>query len=395
MSKRSTVENYRMVAKTFAGLEGVLAKELIELGASNVKEERRAVSFEGNKEMMYKANFCLRTALRVLKPIAEFEVNDREDLYQEAKKIDWTQYLSLGKTFALDSVVKSELFLNTMYVSLRVKDAIVDQFRMKFKKRPSVNPEEPDIRINVHLVGNKCTLSLDSSGDALYRRGYRVGQNDAPLNEVLAAGLIQLSGWNRDCAFVDPMCGSGTLLIEAAMYAYGIPPGMYRNQFGFENWPDFDEDLLEDIYNYDYERDFDFPIMGSDISQGTLKIAEQNIRSAGLFKKIHLKCRDFAELKSVIDNGHMLINPPYGERMRPESIEKLYKLIGDRLKHEFTGYDAWVISSSKDGFKSIELKPSEKIEVYNGPLECKFVHYELYEGSRKPVQTENDEEEED
>ena len=393
MGKSSIVENYKYVAKTFAGLEGVLAKELIDLGASNVEEQRRAVSFEGDKEMLYRANYCCRTALRILKPIYEFDVVNRDTLYEEASKVDWTKYLTLGKTFALDSVVTSDLFANSMYVSLRVKDAIVDQFRKKYKKRPSVDPENADIKVHVHLMGNKCSLSLDSSGEALYRRGYRVGQNDAPLSEVLAAGMILLSGWDQKSAFVDPMCGSGTLLIEAAMIAYGIPPGVYRQSFGFENWPDFDPEAFEKVYDDDYDKEFDYPILGSDVHQGTLKIAEKNIRNANLFKYIHLKHKDIRELKCLVDGGIIITNPPYGERMKPNSIENLYRSIGDTLKTEFAGYDAWILSSSKEGFKSVGLRTSQKIKLFNGPLECNFNHYELYEGSKKnAVQSEEEEE---
>jgi len=377
------MEKFQMVAKTFAGLEGVLASELEILGAENIKEERRAVTFEGTKETLYKANFCLRTALRILKPIAEFEVNDREDLYAGAKKVDWSKFIELGKTISVDSVVSSEIFINSMYVSLKVKDAIVDQFREKTRKRPSVNTEDPDIRINVHLTGNKCSVSLDSSGESLHKRGYRVAQTEAPINEVLGAGMILLSGWDGKKNFLDPMCGSGTLLIEAAMIALGIPPGMYRKAFGFERWLDFDEELFEEIYNADYEKDFDGKIVGSDISTRNVAIARANIKNAGLSKHIEVDTMDFAQLQPPFDNGIIVTNPPYGERLKPFSLRALYQMIGDSLKNNFPGYEAWMISSSKDGLKSVGLRPAEKMTLFNGALECSYRCYQLYQGSKK------------
>ena len=262
------MNKFKIVAKTFAGLEDVLASEIRALGAESVSVERRAVSFMGDQALMYKANFHLRTALKILKPIAEFEVGKRDELYDHAKKIPWNKYLALGKSFAIDSTVQSEMFVNTMYASLKVKDAIVDQFREETGKRPSVNAENPDVRINVYLMGNRCILSLDSSGESLHKRGYRVGQGDAPLNEVLAAGMILLTGWHGEKDFIDPMCGSGTLLIEAALIAKGIPPGMYRKSFGFEQWPDFNETLFSEICNGDYEKETNCKIYGSEINLG-------------------------------------------------------------------------------------------------------------------------------
>lgn len=383
------MEKFKMVAKTFAGLEKVLAEELKQIGAEEIKEERRAVSFVGDKEMMYKANFCLRTALRILKPIAEFNVRKREELYDGAMSVDWTNHLALGKTIAVDSVVHSELFLNSMFVSLKVKDAIVDQFREKTRKRPSVNIEDPDMRINVHLSGEKCTVSLDSSGDSLHKRGYRIAQNEAPISEVLAAGMILLSGWDGKSNFIDPMCGSGTILIEAAMIAYGIPPGMYRKSFGFERWLDFDEELFDEVYNADYEKEFEGEIFGSDISTPNIAIAKVNVKNAGLAKKINLEVKDFAQLNPPFDSGLLMVNPPYGERMMPNAIRGIYSMIGDTLKHKFSGFNAWIISSSIDGFKSVGLKPSEKIALFNGALECSFRKYELFSGSRKQVLSDN------
>ena len=377
------MSKFKIVAKTLAGLENVLADEIRALGAESVSVERRAVSFVGDQEMMYKANFHLRTAIKILKPIAEFEVTRRDELYDYAKKIPWSNYLALGKSFAIDSTVQSEMFVNSMFASLRVKDAIADQFREATGKRPSVNPEDPDIRINVYLMGNHCILSLDSSGESLHKRGYRIGQGDAPINEVLAAGMILLTGWHGEKDFLDPMCGSGTLLIEAAMIAKGIPPGMYRKSFGFEHWPDFDEKLFAEIYNGDYEKEFNGKIIGSDISMKDIAIARVNVKNASLTKVIELQVQDIVRLEPPFQNGIIITNPPYGERMKPQSISELYMSVGNTLKNKFTGFEAWIISSSLDGFKSIGLKPAKKIDLFNGALACSYRCYELFQGTHK------------
>ena len=380
-----SVNKFKMVAKTFAGLEQVLADELTTLGAESVTIERRAVSFYGDQETLYKANFLLRTALRILKPVAEFEVTKKEQLFNQAKKVKWTDYLALGKTFAIDSTVQSETFVNTMYASLKVKDAIADHFREVTGKRPSVNTADPDVRINVHLMGNHCILSLDSSGESLHKRGYRLGQGEAPLNEVLAAGMILLSGWHGERNFLDPMCGSGTLLIEAAMIAKGIPPGMYRKSFGFERWPDFNQDLFEEIYNREYETEFNGKVVGSDISVMNISIAKANIKNAGLSKSIEVSVQDIRKLDPPFENGIIVTNPPYGERIKPQSIEDLYTEIGNVFKRKLSGYEAWVLSGSVEGLKNIGLKPSKKIELFNGSIPCSFRCYNLFQGPRKKL----------
>ena len=377
------MKNFKIVVKTFAGLETVLAAELKAIGAESVTPERRAVSFLGDKALLYKANFLLRTALKVLRPVAHFSVNRKEDLYDQTKKINWSEYLTLGKTFSIDSTVQSELFVNSMYASLKVKDAIADYFRESFGKRPSVNHEDPDIRIHVYLMGDYCEISLDSSGESLHKRGYRMGQGEAPVNEVLAAGMIMLTGWNGETDFLDPMCGSGTLLIEAAMIARGIPAGIYRKSFAFEKWLDFDEQLFSDIYNADYERESSVRIYGSDISVQSCAIARANIKNAGLSKAIEVEVKDFVAMDPPFENGIIITNPPYGERMKPQSVADLYKSIGDTLKQKYAGYSAWIISSSEEGFRNIGLKPSGKIELFNGSLACSFRKFELFRGTYK------------
>lgn len=377
------MKKFKIVVKTFAGLESVLAAEIRALGAEVVTPERRAVSFLGDKALLYKANFLLRTAIKVLKPIAHFRIDKKEDLYNHTKSIPWSEYLTLGKSFSIDSTVQSELFVNSMYASLKVKDAIADYFRELTGKRPSVNQEDPDIMVHLYLMGDYCEVSLDSSGESLHKRGYRMGQSEAPINEVLAAGMIMLTGWNGNSDFFDPMCGSGTLLIEAAMIAKSIPAGIYRKSFAFEKWLDFDEVLFSEIYNADYEKESAIRIFGSDISVQSCAIAKANIKNAGFSKAIDIEAKDFLDIDPPFENGIIVTNPPYGERLRTQAITELYKSIGDVLKQKYAGYSAWIISSSEDGFKSIGLKPSRKIELFNGALPCSFRNFELFRGTYK------------
>lgn len=382
----SSVEKYKMIAKTFVGLEGVLAKELKDLGAEEVTILKRAVSFTGDKKMMYKANFNLRTALRILKPVFSFQASDNDQLYKAIYDFDWSQYIKLGHTIAIDAVVNSKYFNNSQYVELKVKDAIVDQFRERIGKRPSVDLENPSIRINIHISEDNCDVLLDSSGDSLHKRGYRVSTDIAPLNEVLAAGMIMLSGWEGKTDFVDPMCGSGTLLIEAALIAMGIPPGIYRKRFGFENWLDFDPDLFCDVTEDDSSsKDFNCEIVGSDISSKAIQIARTNLRNASLHNKVKLNVCSFEETSGAAfqHKGLLVTNPPYGERMRKTNIFSFYKAVGDHLKKEYTGFDAWVISSNFDALKYFGLHPDKTYTLYNGALECKFQRFLLYAGSRK------------
>lgn len=374
-----------MVAKTFRGLEDVLAEELNNLGALNVTTVNRAVEFEGDKALMYKANFHLRTALRILKPIKEFKAKNENELYKEIQKIDWDEYFGIKNTFAVDSTIHSNHFSHSKYVALKVKDAIVDQFRDKYGKRPYVETEEPDVRLNIHIAEDQCSLLLDSSGDSLHKRGYRIRTNKAPLNEVLAAGMILLSGWDKKSDFIDPMCGSGTLVIEAAMIAHGIPPGIYRQSFGFETWLDFDADLLEEIYEEEQpDTGFEGKIYGSDVSEIAIRITRENIENASLKKKIDLSVMPIENYKPSQDSqGVVVTNPPYGERLKKNEINTFYKVLGDRFKQTYQGYNVWIISSNFDAIKNIGLHPSQKITLFNGALECKFLEYSIYKGSKK------------
>lgn len=376
-------EQFEMVAKTFQGLEDVLADELRALGAANVEPGRRMVSFEGDLEMLYKANLCCRTALRILKPIYKFIADDTDSLYDMVKEFDWSTVLSIGKTFSIDTVAYSDEFTHSRFVTYRVKDAIVDWFRDRYgeDKRPGVRLQDADVLLNVHIAGERVTISLDSSGESLHKRGYRVAQTEAPINEVLAAGIILRSGWKGDCPLVDPMCGSGTFLIEAALIAANINPGIYRHGFAFENWKDFDAELFDSLYNDDSaERDVKFKIYGADMSPKAVSIAEQNIKSAGVGRYIDLQIKSLSQWSEAPADGILITNPPYGERISSDDMEGLYELIGNKLKHVFTGYHAWVIGYRKEYFDKIHLSPSVKIPILNGSLECELREYVIFEG---------------
>lgn len=376
--------SFEMVAKTLYGLEDVLAEELKVLGAKDVEIGRRMVSFTGDKELLYKTNFYCRTALRILKPIYHFKANDADIVYREVKKIPWENYMSLKTTFAIDSVINSEDFNHSKFVAYRTKDAIADYFMEKEKARPSVRVSNPDLYINIHISHNDCTISIDSSGESLHKRGYRVEQTEAPLNEVLAAGMILKTGWRGESNFVDPMCGSGTLLIEAAMIARNIAPGVYRKEYAFEKWLDFDRELFDRIYNDDsHEREFNFKCYGSDISPAAIEIAEKNIRSAGLVKYIDLKVIPFQQVNEAPKPGIMVTNPPYGERITPRDLLGLYSMIGERIKHVFTGYKVWILSYKDECFDKIGLRPNEKLKLMNGSLECEYHCYEIFDGTIK------------
>ena len=380
---------FGLIAKTFMGLEPVLAKELTQMGANNVKVGRRMVSFTGDKEIMYRANFQLHTAIRILRPIARFQAKSADDVYAEIQKIDWSLYIEKGKTFSVDSVVYSEEFRNSRFVTYKVKDAIVDQIREHTGDRPNISVSNPDIRLNIHIAEKDCTLSLDSSGDSLHRRGYRQESVEAPLNEVLAAGMILMSGWQGETDFIDPMCGSGTLLIEAALIARNISPGVYRKGYAFERWPDFDQDLFDQIYNDDsQEREFYHHIYGYDVDIKAINTARLNVRASGFTKDITIEQVDFKNFTQPSSKSIMITNPPYGERISTPNLLSTYKMIGERLKHQFLGNDAWILSYREECFDQIGLKPSMKIPVYNGSLECEFRKYSLFDGKLKIFRSE-------
>jgi len=370
-----------LIAKTFQGLEPLLAKELTELGADDIQIGRRMVTFTGDKEMMYRANFCLRTAIRILKPIKRFKARSADDVYEAVKAIDWSEYLTPQTTFAVDSVVFSEEFTHSKFVAYKVKDAIADQFRERTGNRPNVSVANPDIQLHIHISEDDATLALDSSGESLHRRGYRQETVAAPLNEVLAAGIIMMTGWHGECDFIDPMCGSGTFAIEAAMIACGIMPGVFRKEFAFEKWPDFDKELFESIFDDDsQDREFNHHIYARDVDAKAVGIALRNVRAAGLNKYITVEMQDFKDFKKPFGQAIMVMNPPYGERISSPDLLGLYKMIGTTLKHEFAGGEAWVLSYREECFDEIGLKPSLKTPLYNGSLECELRKYVLFSG---------------
>ena len=381
-------KEFQMLAKTFKGLEQVLAGELIELGANNIQIQRRAVSFTGDKRILYSANFCLRTASRVLVPIATFKAKKTDDIYDQTKQIDWSQYMTPKTTFQIDATVYSDLFRHSQFITYRVKDAIVDYWMEHDGVRPSVQLTNPDMYLNIHIAGDTVTLSLDSSGESLHKRGYRVANTQAPINEALAAGMLLLAGWKGQSDFYDPMCGSGTLLIEAALIARNIAPGIYRKGFAFEKWANFDADLFEDISSDDSrERDFEHKIYGSDAGFYAVQAATKNVQSAGLQRDIKIKQIRVKEIKLAdrnTDGALVMINPPYGERLsQDKDVLRLYQDMGTALKHQFNGAEAWIISSNEDALKCVGLRPAKKIHLVNGDLECLFNKYELFKGDRK------------
>lgn len=373
------------IAKTLSGLEPALAAELKSIGATGVRELKRAVAFDGDLRMLYRCNYELRTALRVLVPIHSFPAYNEKNLYEGIREIDWSQYMSINDTLAVDAITQGEVFRHSQYVGLLTKDAIVDQFRDRFQRRPNVNIAAPVLRINIHIQGTHCDVSLDASGDSLHRRNYRRDTVEAPLNEVLAAGMILLSGWNGKSDFVDPMCGSGTLPIEAAMIATRTPPQIKRESFGFFRWPDFNRKLWQEVKKEADDRiqSPEFQIFASDKDNRARNATSINAMSASLENVIHTDKTAFEKLDPPGPAGVLITNPPYDERLKMDDIVAFYKSIGDRLKKHWTGWDAWLISSNRDALKHVGLRPSRKITLFNGALECSFQKFELYEGSKE------------
>ena len=378
-------ENFKMLAKTFYGFEDILEKELLQLGAQNLKKGNRFVTFEGDKGFMYKANLCLRTALKILKPIHSVRIQNEESLYKVFYNFPWENYMDVNSKFVIDSVVNGQIFTHSQFASQKAKDGIVDKFRDRFGKRPTVDLNRPDLRINLHINNDYSTISLDTSGASLHHRGYRIVTNIAPLNEVLAAGLIQLSGWQANTDFLDPMCGSGTFLIEAAMFALKIPANINRKTFAFDKWKDWDPELFEIIKESQLKKVINpkIQINGSDKAPSAIEKAKQNIENANLSEFIQIQKKDFFQLdKQTKGPLHLMINPPYGERLEGD-INALYQGIGDGFKQSFPNTHAWLISSNMEAIKCIGLRPSRKIKVFNGKLESRLLYFPIYEGTKK------------
>ncbi len=378
-------DNFKMIAKTLFGFEEIAATELRNLGAQKVETGVRMVSFYGDKGFMYKANIALRTALKILKPIKEFRVFNEQSLYKGIQSIDWTDYLSNNKTFVIDTTVNSDIFNHSQFVALKAKDAIVDQFRELTGQRPNIDKDFPDLRINVHIQNETCSVSLDTSGNSLHHRGYRTATNIAPINEVLAAGMLLLSGWDGQCDFLDPMCGSGTILAEAAMIACNIPANINRKEFAFEKWNDWDNDLFDKVTDslLKKTRDFHYTIKGFDKAPSAVQKAKDNIKNANLDEYISIYQENFFDTKKETDEKlFMLFNPPYGERLDID-LERFYKEIGDTFKQNYPNTEAWFITANLEALKFVGLRPSRKIKLFNGKLEARLVKYEIYEGSKK------------
>lgn len=383
-----------MLAKTLFGFEPLLAKELRNLGAGNVEEGVRNVSFEGDTGFMYKANLCLRTALKIYKPLRTFKVYNEKDLYKAVYDINWSSIFGPDQTFAVDTNMNTEIFNNSMFVSLKAKDAIVDKFRRVERERPNVSTQDPDVRIHIHIHDNTCTVSLDSSGNSLHQRGYRISTNIAPINEVLAAGLLLKSGWDGLTDFLDPMCGSGTFLIEAAMIACNIPANINRESYAFMNWKDYDAELHQKIVDASLNkvREFRHKIFGYDKAPSAVRKTQENVENANLSEYITVERKDFFRTEKPVDTKlHMVFNPPYGERL-PIEVDEFYAKIGDTLKQEYPGTDVWMITSNLEALKYVGLRPSRKIKAFNGKLEARLVYYEMYEGSKKAKYNKEDQE---
>lgn len=378
--------NFKMVAKTLFGFEDLLANELTQLGAQEVEKGVRNVSFVGDKGFMYKANMALRTAIKILKPLKTFHIKNEQDLYDKIYKIPWENYMSENGSLAINATVHSDKFKHSQYIALKTKDAIVDRFRDIKGTRPNVDLRFPDLKINIHIDRQMCTVSFDSSGESLHRRGYKTATNIAPINEVLAAGLVMLSGWDGQSDFMDPMCGSGTILIEAAMIACNIPPNLMRKEFAFERWQDWDVDLFEKIEEslLSKTRDFHHKMVGYDKSPSAVSKARENVKNAHLEEFITIKHEDFFKTQKGGDKHlHMVFNPPYGERLESLNVEEFYSDLGTTLKHGYPGTNAWFITSNIEGLKHVGLRPSRKIKLFNAKLEARLVKYEMYEGSKK------------
>lgn len=379
------MENFKMVAKTFFGFEELLEKELIQLGAQNIQKGTRMVSFYGDKGFMYKANLGLRTALKILKPIYSFKVFNEKGLYNGIQSVDWSVYLNNNQSFVIETTLYTETFTHSQFVALKVKDAIVDQFRENTGNRPNIDKEHPDLRIHIHIDRDYCTVSLDTSGASLHHRGYRTATNIAPINEVLAAGILLLSGWDGNAHFLDPMCGSGTILAEATMIACNIPPNINRKEFAFEKWQDWDSELFDTILEslLKKTKEFHYTITGYDKAPSAVRKAQDNLINANLDEYVKIAQQDFFNSEKEVQGPlHMVFNPPYGERLDIQ-MERFYREIGDTLKKNYSNTNAWFITSNLEALKFVGLRPSRKIKLFNGKLEARLVKYEMYEGSKR------------
>lgn len=384
LSMTMNTENIQIQIKTFFGLEEILAEEIKKLGGKNVEIKNRAVNCEGDLGFLYKINYSARTALKIIVPILTFKAWNENKFYDKIFDFPWETVMNVDQSFAIDATVYSETFKHSQYMSLKMKDAICDYFKLKERKRPDVDPKNPDIKFHLHIDRELVTISLDSSGDALFKRGYRKEQGEAPINEVLASGMLQLAGWDGKGNFLDPMCGSGTLLIEAGMIAMDLPAQIFRKKFAFQNWKNYDDELFTKIkeVRINRVREFSGKIVGYDVDARMLNASKINIESAEMEDIIEIQKQDFFESKKELFPLLMVFNPPYDERIEITDGE-FYKKIGDTFKKSYPNTLAWLISSDTESVKKIGLRPSRKIKLFNGKLECRFMQYEMYEGTKK------------
>ncbi len=377
------MDSEKFVAKTYAGLEEILKEELIALGATNCQIGTRAVEFEGDMAMMYRANYFCRYALRILWQVHEFTFRDNKQFYEQIFKFPAERLMDADNTLAFSVTMSGSMFRTPLFAAQLAKDAVCDRFRDKFDQRPSVDKESPDVQFHIHIFNNHAALFLDSSGESLHKRGYRVSTHPAQISEVVAAAMVKLSGWNGECDLIDPMCGSGTILIEAAMQALNIPAGFFRENYGFEKWKNFDRRLWQRVTDEaDIHDDVPVNFYGSDISARFLGMAEANVKAARLGDFIRLFRKAMRDTQPKRTPATLIFNPPYGERLDMDEIDEFYKEIGDSLKQNYAGCTAFIISSNIQAIKHIGLHPSKKTTLYNGALECKFLRYDLYAGKR-------------
>lgn len=380
-------DHLQIQIKTFFGLEPILFEEVKKLGGRNVEIKTRAVNCEGDLGFLYKINYSLRTALKILVPVYEFKAFNEQKFYEKLFRFPWDQYLDVNKTFAIDATVHSERFTHSQFMTLKMKDAIVDYFQQKTGQRPSVETRNPHIKFHLHIDRDLVTVSLDSSGEPLFKRGYRKAQSEAPINEVLASGMLQMAGWDGKGNFLDPMCGSGTLLIEAAMIALDLPAQIFRKHFAFQNWKNYDDELFKKIkeFRINRVRDFQGKIVGYDNDARAINAARENIEAAELEDVVEVKKQNFFDTEKDLFPLLMVFNPPYDERLKITD-DDFYKKIGDTFKQSYPNTLAWLITSDLEAAKKIGLRPSRKIKLFNGKLETRFLQYEMYEGTKKSRQ---------
>lgn len=368
-------------ATTARGLEEITAQELIKLGAKNVEPEFTGVSFEGDRALLYKVNLWGRTIFRVLQPIHNIKSSNPEQLYRNVRSIDWSEYLQPNQTIAVRCTGKNPQLNNSHITAIQIKNAIVDQQQEKHALRSNVDTVEPDIVINAHIQENNCILSLDSTGDSLHRRGYRSAMGLAPLKETLAAALLYITEWTPDQALVDPLCGSGTIILEAALMGLNIAPGLYRQKFCFQNWTDYDPKLWGDLLKEAKmsQKEYLPPMIGTDADADVIRQAQSNAKACEIGDQVKFYQQHLVDIVAPAESGILICNPPYGKRISEvEALFPLYKLLGDVFKQRFKGWTAYILTGNKELSKKVGLRTSRRIPINNGGIPCTLLKYEMY-----------------